>query len=114
MVEASHHHITPEADTVWDKIAGQSDDKYALSSDVEPKDFVVFLPGTNIAADIVDWEKLNRAVEQGAYVKPHPISAPAVITKLVNDYGEERVLPKKSIWALLFGKRINRGLLHKL
>lgn len=96
MVEASHHHITPEADMVWDKIASQSSDKYALLDDAKPKDFVVFLPGTNIAADIVDWKKLNRAVEQGAYVKPHPISAPAVIAKLVNDYGEERVLPKKA------------------
>ena len=92
MKEASYHPITPEGERLFEHMASGSSDKYKLKPSASSHDFVVFLPGTNIYNDVVDVDKVKRAVAQGAYVKPHPITAPALLQRMRETYGEDRVL----------------------
>ncbi|MGL5690246.1 MAG: hypothetical protein ACRDD8_05425 [Bacteroidales bacterium] len=60
-----------------EKIISALDDKYSLLPHLSKKkiDKIVILPGSNIIQQIVDDKKLIRAVAEGAYVKPHPMTS---------------------------------------
>lgn len=95
MLEACHHPITPEGKRLFDEMADDSSDKYKLRPMSGSFSFVIFLPGTNIFHDTVDIAKLKRAVDQGAYLKPHPITAPSLIQFLKNTFGKDKIIERR-------------------
>lgn len=70
-------------------------DKYRLRKAESDHKFVVFLPGTNCIQELLDFDKTKRAVDQGAVVKPHPLSSVSLLVYLKNAFGEDNVLGKK-------------------
>lgn len=95
MREASEAPITEEGLKIFKDLAENSVDKYRLRKARETHDFVIFLPGTNIIDEALNWEKVNNAVKQGAKLKCHPITAPALVAKLKHQYGADTILDKK-------------------
>jgi len=69
---------------------GGSLDKYRLIKhrDTTPIDAVVFLPGTNLLDQSVDWNVVDQLVRDGAVVKPHPITSVPWRTRLEKKYGK--------------------------
>lgn len=95
MREAAQGEITPEGEAIFQDLGSSSVDKYRLRKAKEHYDFVVFLPGTNIIDKALDWDKLKNAVKQGAKLKCHPLTAPALVAKLKHTFGEGNVIDKK-------------------
>lgn len=95
MREASQHEITPEGERIFQDLAENSVDKYRLRRTKDTHKFVIFLPGTNIINDILDWDKVENAVNQGAKLKCHPITAPGLVANLKHRFGAENILDKK-------------------
>lgn len=95
MVEACKGEITEEGLRIFNDIATNSLDKYRLRKSREKHNFVIFLPGTNILYDACDFDKLHRAVAQGAKLKCHPITANWAVTKLEQEFGRENIIGKK-------------------
>lgn len=61
-------------------LAAGSLDKYRLmkSFDPSPLETVVFLPGSNLLENAVDWEQVKQLVDEGAVVKLHPVTTTAL------------------------------------
>lgn len=95
MKQASKEPITEEGERIFNDLGQNSVDKYRLRKAKETHDFVIFLPGTNILNDVLDWQKTKNAVNQGAKLKCHPITAPAAVAKLKFEFGADNVLDKK-------------------
>lgn len=93
--EACQGEITEEGMRIYNDIVDNSIDKYRLRKNRKTHDFVIFLPGTNILYEACDFNKLHRAVEQGAKLKCHPITANWAVTKLKQEFGADNVLDKK-------------------
>lgn len=69
-------------------------DKYELFDfGVEPVDKVALIPGSNMLEECVVKAELNRAYDEGAYIKPHPLTNEKHWDRLVKEYGEDRVIP---------------------
>ena len=81
-------------------IMNDLDDKYTLttSSDKSYPDSVIFLPGTNLLAfeSFIDYDKLNLAVQNGAYVKPHPLTTKYHLEMIKHRYGDRVIDVKES------------------
>lgn len=82
-------------ESLVDKIGEGVEDKYRLRPSKSENDFVIFLPGTNCISNVLDWDKTKRAVDQGAVLKPHPITSASLMQHLKNVFGEDNVLGKK-------------------
>jgi hypothetical protein len=95
MVEAAKEKITEEGERIFEDLGKNSVDKYRLRKARETFPFVVFLPGTNIINDAVNWDKLDNAVKQGAKLKCHPLSAAGLVANLKHKYGADNILDKK-------------------
>ncbi len=95
MLDASQSEITEEGQQLVQDIANNNQDKYNLKKARTKHDFVIFLPGTNIINQATDWRKLKNAVNQGAYLKCHPLTQQALVTKLRNDFGTDTIIDKK-------------------
>lgn len=95
MVEAMHHPITNIGLARTELLLQSMKDKYLLRPAKTQHDFVIFLPGTNIYNDCADEDKIKRAVNQGAVIKPHPITADGLLVRLRKTWGEDVVLDKK-------------------
>lgn len=92
---AVHEQITEQGEKLFEEIANAGD-KYSLKKyRGEQHDFVVFLPGTNIYADVVNEGKLHNAVRQGAKIKMHPLTAKSLQTKLKLEFGEDNIIDNK-------------------
>lgn len=63
-------------------------DKYRLVRQLtkEPLKGVVFLPGSNLLETIIDWPMINRLVQRGVKLKPHPITKDEWLTKLKRSF----------------------------
>lgn len=70
-------------------------DKYKLRTAWTHYDDVVFLPGSNILHTIVDFDKVDTAVEHGAIVKPHPVTNASDMYWLQQRYSLDTVLAAK-------------------
>lgn len=79
---------------VLEETAAASTDKYMQrSSRIKPERLVV-MPGSNLLQkDMVDYRKIDAAVEEGAYVKPHPITNALHLHMLKARY-KDRILPE--------------------
>lgn len=95
MREASKHPITEEGERIFKDLAENSVDKYRLRRVKETHDFVIFLPGTNIINEALNWDKMENAIRQGAKLKCHPITAPGLLANLKHRFGAENILDKK-------------------
>lgn len=96
MKKAAQHEITEEGERLFNLIASEGTDKYKLRKrNVPHHKFVIFLPGTNIFNKVVDMEKVKRAIDQGAKLKMHPISANGLKSYLVREVGKENIIDKK-------------------
>ena len=78
-----------------DQMGKGIEDKYRLRRSSAKHRFVIFLPGTNCIKKVFDWDKAKAAVDQGAVIKPHPISSASLLVHLRNLYGEDNVLNRK-------------------
>lgn len=77
-------------------------DKYMLRETRLNHDKVVFLSGSNIMRDNIDFEVVSKAVADGAIIKPHPVTHAKDIEWLKSTYGADKVLgPKVSGGQLL-------------
>jgi len=95
MREAAKSPITEEGERIFQDLAKNSVDKYRLRKAKETHDFVIFLPGTNIINTALNWDKMGNAIKQGAKLKCHPITAPALVASLKHQFGAENILDKK-------------------
>lgn len=95
MEEAAKHPITEEGERIFQDLGENSVDKYRLRRVKEKHDFVIFLPGTNILQEVLNWDKVRNAVKQGAKLKCHPLTSPPALAHLKHEYGAENILEKK-------------------
>lgn len=95
MQNAAKEPITKEGLKIFDDLAANSVDKYRLRKPKETYDFVIFLPGTNIINTALNWDKVENAIKQGAKLKCHPITAPALVANLKHKYGADTIIDKK-------------------
>lgn len=76
--------------------------KYRLRPVLRTYAEVVFLPGSNLYDSAVDYAVVDKAVANGAVIKPHPITNWSVLAELQTKYGKDKVLnPKSSGYELL-------------
>lgn len=95
MIDSLGQPPTEEGERIVASLAEGVFDKYRLRPSQSKHDFVIFLPGTNIIEAAMDGGKVRRAVEQGAVLKPHPITSVSLMQSLKNSFGERNVLGKK-------------------
>ena len=95
MLDSLESDITAEGRGLVERIAQKTGDKYRLRTALERHDFVVFLPGTNIIDQAFDWDLGKQAVQQGAKLKPHPLTSVSLMRHLKNMYGDDAVLDKR-------------------
>jgi hypothetical protein len=95
MLKAANTSVTEEGEQIFAEMAKNSRDKYRLRKKDSTHEYVIFLAGTNILNKVTDWEKVNKAVEQGAKLKCHPLTAAPAYQHLVHKYGDA-VLEKKA------------------
>lgn len=95
MVDSLDHEPTEEGERLVSCLSEGVLDKYRLRPRTFSYDFVIFLPGTNIIGKAMDGGKVKRAVDQGAVLKPHPISSVSLIQSLKKSFGDQNVLGKK-------------------
>lgn len=80
---------------VVDRIINSLADKYNLigRSKDQLYDRVIFLPGSNIIDDILDFKKVEKLVyHEGAKVKPHPLTTKLHLFLLKKQFGDKNVL----------------------
>lgn len=70
-------------------------DKYSLRTAWTHYDDVVFLPGSNIMHSTVNFDRVDRAVEHGAIIKPHPVTNASDMYWLRERYDPDCVLSAK-------------------
>lgn len=88
--------ITEEGQKIFDDLRDSISDKYSLRKKRSSPEFVIFLPGANIYADIIDEEKVKKLVkEEGAVIKMHPLTPDGLKTHLLYTYGKQNVIEKK-------------------
>ena len=96
MQKAAQYPVTEEGERLFSYIQQEAKDKYSLKSRKVPEHkFVIFLPGTNIYNKVVDEDKVKRAIDQGAMLKMHPISASGLELHLNRIYGKDKIINKK-------------------
>lgn len=106
MIDAVKSDITDEGEYIFSRIAA-GNDKYRLRQPMEYPDFVVFMAGTNIWNKISNVQRIHNAVDQGAKLKCHPLTAPPMRAYLKVEFGEENIIePKVSGHALLENAKI--------
>jgi hypothetical protein len=96
IVEIAQRGPTDEGVDIFHKMRESITDKYLLMNDDDDFDDVdelVILPGTNLLLkDVVDMEKVDALVKNGAYVKLHPITSEVWRTMLRQRWGD-KVIP---------------------
>jgi len=94
-MEAAKSNITPSGEMLFDSIINKGTDKYRLRKTNVDYPYIIFLPGTNLINDIVDWDKVEREVKyDGAYLKTHPLTSAFSMADLRKRFGR-RVIDKK-------------------
>lgn len=96
--EEGHRIIKALTDNLQDKYM-LDDDYSGAYQDIEE---IVLLPGTNlITKDAVDFEKVDKAYQNGAWIKLHPITAKVWQTMLENKYKDKVVPGSVSLYPIL-------------
>ena len=93
--ESLQGNITKEGERIFNDIANNNADKYKLKTTDIEYPYVVFLAGTNIFQQVTDEIKLLKAVkEEGAKLKPHPLTSPFTLAYLRAKYGKNSLIHK--------------------
>lgn len=93
--------ITEQGEALFDLIGMESTDKYRLGPARDLADFVIFLPGTNILNTVVNWDRVENALRQGARLKCHPLTSAPAYEHLKHKYGAAIIDKKTSGHQLL-------------
>lgn len=80
---------------VRDIILSVSSDKYNLWDPLKKYTKVVFPAGSNILKESNDWALIVRAMVEGAYIKPHPLTKMDDIEFFKTFFPEHRIIPKR-------------------
>ena len=94
MIESMSEVVTEEGDMLFKELAIKSLDKYRLRRVKKKFNYVIFLPGTNIIGDIVNWKRVEQELDKGAYLKCHPLTSAYVFADLKRKY-KDRIIDKK-------------------
>jgi len=87
--------ITEEGEKIFEDISQNNKDKYKLRNTIDEHPYVIFLPGTNILNEITDDVKIEKAIKSdGAKLKPHPLTAPFIMSFLRAKYGKNTLIHK--------------------
>jgi hypothetical protein len=89
-----NHKEPVDTKVLW-RITNSLSDKYTLYNhqNIEWHDRVVFLPGTNIIDNILDFDYVKQLVDnEGAKIKPHPLTTKYHMFMLKKMYGEQNIL----------------------
>mgnify|MGYP003325106076 FL=1 len=80
-----------------DKVMKNLQNKYYLHPSEKFYEKVIFLPGSNLLCkpDCIDIRRVEKLVEEGYVIKPHPITAHIFIAELRAKFGYDKVLGKK-------------------
>ena len=80
-----------------DKVMKNLQNKYYLHPSEKFHEKVIFLPGSNLLCkpDCIDIRRVEKLVEEGYVIKPHPITAHIFIAELRAKFGYDKVLGKK-------------------
>lgn len=93
--ESLKEKITEEGEKIFQDLKENNTDKYKLiPTDIEHS-YVIFLPGTNILQEILNEQKVRKALKEGAKLKPHPLTSPFCLSYLRAKYGKQNILNKK-------------------
>jgi len=95
---------TDEGREVVEKLRKTLTDKYLLDNDEfqRPVKDLIVLPGTNLLVkDVVDMEKVDRLVSEGAYVKLHPITSEVWRTMLKNRWKDKCIPADAPLYPIL-------------
>ena len=49
-----------------------------------------------IQKNIINWQKMDKLIDEGYVIKPHPITAHLWIAKMKLKYGKDKILNKKA------------------
>lgn len=80
-----------------DRIIKNLGDKYLLEGNTKYYDKVIFPPGSNLLQKgVMNWHKVQKLIDEGYVIKPHPITAHLWIAKMRLDYGDENILSKRA------------------
>jgi hypothetical protein len=97
---------TDEGRRVFEALRQNISDKYLLDNDDDEYDVkeLVVLPGTNLLTkDVVDLDKVDKLVSEGAYVKLHPITSEVWRTMLKNRWKERCIPADAPLYPILRG-----------
>ena len=94
MIASAKEVVTEEGDMLFKELAIKSLDKYRLRRTKKRHEYVIFLPGTNIIYDIVDWKRVQKELDKGAYLKCHPLTSAFVFADLKKKF-KDRIIDKK-------------------
>jgi len=84
-------HKDPEKRTTdFSKLVAAAGDKYELEAQGETRKKIVLLPGSNMLGTHTDKGLIEAAVNQGAFLKPHPITDKRVLG-LINEFWPGKV-----------------------
>ena len=80
-----------------DNVMKNLQNKYYLHPSEKFYEKVIFLPGSNLLCkpDCIDIRRVEKLVEEGYVIKPHPITAHIFIAELRAKFGYDKVLGKK-------------------
>lgn len=94
VLNSSIEHSSTIHDYVNDLVECTVPDKYKMRRTPLVHDRVVLLPGTNYLHEDVNFELVNEAVRDGAYIKPHPVTLASDI-QMLNELYPDRVIGQK-------------------
>ena len=95
MIDAAQSEITDEGEHIFSRVAA-GNDKYKLKQALKYPDFVVFMAGTNIWNKVSNKRRLHNAVDQGAKLKCHPLTAAPMLAYLKTQFGEENIIEPRA------------------
>lgn len=106
MIECIRKGPTPEGHRIVEALRANLTDKYLLDEDLDLEygdvNELVLLPGTNlITKDAVDFKKVDKLFQDGAWVKLHPITAKVWQTMLEQKYKGRVVKNEASMYPIL-------------
>lgn len=94
--------ITPAGVRVFQRLVEHAGDKYELFHAVSKPHAIVVMPGSNVLEQrVIDVAKVDAAVSQGAWIKPHPVTHDVDIDRMRERWGAQVLPLRKQLYPLL-------------
>jgi len=106
LIEQIRKGPTDEGFRILQSLRDNLQDKYLLEEDYEGRfddvEELILLPGTNlITKDVIDFDKVDKLYQEGAWIKIHPITAKVWQTILEKKYSERIIGNDVSLYPIL-------------